>query len=167
MEDADFQPLKARILEALDSDARVPFIVKRGSWVYNFWTDAINPRGLWRRTTPNSYRRPTPDWETVLDIDALGAAEGVNWVWGGAQWLRDRSRLLIALSKGGADANVLREFDVDEKAFVMDGFSLPESKGSADWLDAESLLVSRDFGPGTLTTSGYPRQVRRLKRGGA
>jgi prolyl oligopeptidase len=166
LEGEEFAALKARILEALNSDARIPTVVQHGAFLYNFWNDAANPRGVWRRTTSQSYRTLNPVWETVLDVDALGAAEGVNWVWQGSVWWRgDTTRCLVSLSRGGADANEVREFDVIEKRFVDGGFKLLESKGSAQWLDADTLLIARDFGANTLTTSGYPRQIRVLKRG--
>jgi prolyl oligopeptidase len=166
LEDEEFAALKARVLTALDSDARIPTVQKHGAFLYNFWTDAENPRGLWRRTTPESYRSVNPAWETVLDVDALGAAEGVNWVWKSEVWgPPGSSRVMVVLSRGGADAHEAREFDVERLEFVEGGFRLPESKGWMSWLDADALFVTRDFGAGTLTTSGYPRQIRTLQRG--
>ncbi len=132
----------------------------------NFWQDATHVRGIWRRTTLDSYRTDAPDWETILDIDALSAAEGKNWVYKGSSCLPPDERLcLISLSDGGKDAVVVREFDSVSRTFVRGGFDLPESKGDATWIDADTLLISRDFGPGTLTSSGYPMIVKRLKRG--
>ncbi|WP_428151154.1 prolyl oligopeptidase family serine peptidase [Brevundimonas sp.] len=132
----------------------------------NFWQDATHVRGIWRRTTLDSYRTDAPDWETILDIDALSTAEGKNWVYKGSSCLPPEERLcLISLSDGGKDAVVVREFDSVSRTFVEGGFELPESKGGASWIDADTLLISRDFGPGTLTSSGYPMIVKRLKRG--
>ncbi len=132
----------------------------------NFWQDASHVRGIWRRTTLDSYRTDAPQWETILDIDALSAAEGKNWVYKGASCLPPEERLcLISLSDGGKDAVVVREYDSIARRFVEGGFELPESKGGATWVDADTLLISRDFGPGTLTSSGYPMIVKRLKRG--
>jgi len=132
----------------------------------NFWQDATHVRGIWRRTTIDSYRTDAPDWETILDFDALSAAEGKNWVYKGASCLPPDERLcLISLSDGGKDAVVVREFDSVSRTFVEGGFELPESKGGASWIDADTLLISRDFGPGTLTSSGYPMIVKRLTRG--
>ena len=168
----DFAATKAGILEVLDSPARIPGISKAGDWYYNFWKDAANPKGLWRRTSLAEYRKPTPKWETVLDLDALGKAENEGWVWKGARLLRAGGfRLaLLSLSRGGADATVTREFDVQAKAFVKDGFTLAESKGSVAWIDADSIYVATDFGPdsagvSSMTTSGYPRIVKRWQRG--
>ena len=128
---------------------------RRGELLYNFWQDAEHPRGLWRRTTLDSYRTATPEWRTILDVDALAAAEGQNWVYKGSTCLQPEERYcLISLSNGGKDAVTLREFDTVERKFVDGGITLPESKGGADWIDKDTLLVSRDFGPGTLTDSG-------------
>jgi prolyl oligopeptidase len=132
----------------------------------NFWQDAEHVRGVWRRTTLDSYRTDAPAWRTILDIDALSAAEGKNWVYKGASCLPPDERLcLISLSDGGKDAVVVREFDSESRTFVDGGFELPESKGGVTWVDADTLLIARDFGPGTLTSSGYPMIVKRLKRG--
>src|SRR5262249_22126789 len=123
-------------------------------------------RGLWRRTTLEEYRKPNPEWETVIDLDALGEKEKENWVWHGASFLRPSEvRCLISLSRGGADAAVVREFDVKSKSFVKDGFTLPEAKSDVGWIDADHVFVGTDFGPGSLTKSGYPRIVKVWKRG--
>jgi len=141
-------------------------VTRRGAWFYNLWQDAANPRGLWRRTTLAEYRKAQPAWETVLDVDALGAAEGENWVWGGAVCLGpDYRRCLLSLSRGGADAQVVREFDTVTRRFVADGFKLPEAKSDVAWLDIDTVFVGTDFGPGSLTDSGYPRIIKRWRRG--
>jgi len=142
-----------------------------GSHYYNFWRDAANPRGLWRRTPLAEYAKAQPAWEVVLDLDALGKAENINWVWAGADCLRPDTpaqpyrRCMLALSRGGADATVLREFDLVDKAFVKDGFALPEAKQDANWKDLDTLWVASDFGPGSMTSSGYPRIVKEWRRG--
>lgn len=152
-----------RILEAQD---RIPFVQMRPDGLYNFWQDATNVRGLWRRTNMASYRTDTPTWETVLDVDALSTAENANWVYRGAQCLPPSyTRCLVNLSDGGKDASVVREFDTRTKAFVDGGFSLPEGKQSATWRDENTLLVAREWAPGTMTKSGYPFVVKRLTRG--
>jgi prolyl oligopeptidase len=161
-----FRALDHRILEILDSDSRIPAIQKWGPSYYNFWRDANNPRGLWRRTTLEEYRKDKPDWEAVLDLDALGKEEQENWVWHGAQALEpDYRRALISLSRGGADASVVREFDLTTKSFVKDGYALPEAKSQVAWRGPDSLFVGTDFGPGSLTESGYPRIVKEWRRG--
>jgi prolyl oligopeptidase len=158
--------LKAELLEALDADDRIPYIRRRGAHLYNFWQDAAHPRGLWRRTTLESYRTAAPDWEVLIDVDALAEGEDQNWVWKGATVLRPDHRLaLVELSRGGADASVVREFDLVDRRFVPDGFSLPEAKTSVSWIDADHIFVGTDFGPGSLTRSGYPRVVKRWSRG--
>ncbi len=161
-----FEPMRADLLTVLDSEARIPYVQKLGSFYYNFWRDAKNARGLWRRTTLAEYKSANPLWETVLDLDALGQTEGVNWVWGGAVCLPpDYQRCLIALSRGGADATITREFDLVAKSFVAHGFTRSESKGALGWKDANTVYAYTDFGADTMTQSGYPRTVREWKRG--
>jgi prolyl oligopeptidase len=161
-----FEALRDDLLGVLNSRDRIPQITRRGDWLYNLWQDEQHPRGLWRRTTLASYRLPEPAWDIVLDLDALGAAEGENWVWGGATGFGPAyRRCLLSLSRGGADAHVLREFDTVDKRFVDDGFLLPEAKSSIDWIDLDHVYVSTDFGPGSLTESGYPRVIKRWQRG--
>ena len=164
--DAAFDALRTRLQAALDAPGRIPGVVRRGDWLYNFWQDATHPRGLWRRTTLASYRQPEPEWEVVLDVDALGQAEGESWVWAGSRVLGPQYRMaLVSLSRGGADAKVVREFDLVTKQFVPEGFTLPEAKSEVTWIDADTLFVATDVGEGALTDSGYPRQVRRWARG--
>jgi prolyl oligopeptidase len=161
-----FKELESRIRSILDSKDRIPMVSKIGDRFYNFWRDAKNPKGVWRRTTLEEYRKPEPVWETVVDLDALAAAEKENWVWHGATVLKPEDRLcLVSLSRGGADADVVREFDLQAKTFVAGGFSLPEAKSQVAWRGRDSLFVATDFGPGSLTTSGYPRTVREWRRG--
>jgi prolyl oligopeptidase len=161
-----FRSLEQRLLAILDSKGKIPYVRKIGDRYYNFWQDAAHPRGLWRRAALADYRSPEPAWETVLDLDALGKAEGENWVWHGADVLEPDDRLcLVSLSRGGADADVVREFDLETKQFVAGGFTLPEAKSRVAWRDRDSLFVATDFGPGSLTTSGYPRTVREWARG--
>jgi prolyl oligopeptidase len=161
-----FDDLRESIRQVLDADDRIPFVSRRGSYLYNFWQDAANPRGLWRRTTLDEYATDKPDWEILLDLDALAEQDGENWVWQGATVLRPGGyRLaLIQLSRGGADASVVREFDVAERTFVAGGFFLPEAKTDVGWIDANRVYVGTDFGPGSLTTSGYPRLVKEWHR---
>jgi prolyl oligopeptidase len=162
-----FESLRTQALEVLDADDRIPFVQRRGEYLYNFWQDADHPKGLWRRTTLAEYRRDQPGWEILLDVDALAAQEKENWVWQGAAALRAGGyRLaLVHLSRGGADASVVREFDVAERRFVPGGFYVPEAKTDAGWIDADRIYVGTDFGPGSLTSSGYPRLVKEWRRG--
>ncbi|WP_172192819.1 prolyl oligopeptidase family serine peptidase [Actinomyces faecalis] len=178
--DPIFEQLREGIEEILDSTDKIPGVSLAAGYLYNFWTDAEHPRGLWRRTTWDSYRAGGPQaggttqWEILLDLDALGQAEGVTWVWHGASVLRTGPlaghRALIDLSDGGSDTDVTRELDLDTLTFIDPadgGFYRSSSKGSMTWADDEgqSVLVTADWGPGSLTTSGYPRQVRRARRG--
>jgi prolyl oligopeptidase len=165
--DPRYETLHQQALEIVQSRDRIPSPgFTHDGHIDNFWQDAEHVRGIWRRTTLDSYRTAAPQWETILDFDALSTAEGANWVYKGSTCLQPEERYcLISLSNGGKDAVTLREFDSVERKFVEGGIVLPESKGGADWIDKDTLLVSRDFGPGTLTDSGYPMMVKRLKRG--
>ncbi|KAJ3337651.1 hypothetical protein HDU93_000729 [Gonapodya sp. JEL0774] len=173
---SNFAPLQERILKILDSKDKIPAIVKHATatnqWYYNLWKDASNPRGLWRRTTLDEYRKDSPQWETVLDLDQLGKDEGENWVWAGSHFLEPANeRALVYLSRGGADANVMREFDVVRKRFIPaseGGFTLPEAKNRVYWRPGgDSLFVGTVF-PGeettSLTDSGYPRVIKLWRR---
>ena len=161
-----FEEMRAQILDVMDSDARIPYVGKMGEFYYNFWKDKAHPRGLWRRTTLDEYRKDQPNWEVLLDVDALGKDEKTNWVWHGADCLKPEYRhCLILLSRGGADADVVREFDLTTKTFVKDGFNLPEAKTEAGWIDADRIYVGTDFGPGSMTKSSYPRVAKEWKRG--
>ena len=162
-----FGELKADLLKILDSKERIPSISKRGPYFYNFWRDEKNPRGLWRRTALSEYRKADPKWDILIDLDALGKAEKENWVWEGSQILKagDYRHALISLSRGGADAIVVREFDLKTRTFVQGGFELPESKAEISWIDENHVYVGTDFGPGSMTTSGYPRIAKRWTRG--
>jgi len=150
----------------LDRHDRIPFVVRRRQYLYNFWTDAANPRGVWRRTTLASFGTAQPAWEILLDVDLLASQENEDWVWQGAATLPDAHDLaIVSLSRGGRDAAVLREFDVAAKAFVSGGFYLPEAKGGADWLDRDTLLLASAYGTDMATRSGYARTVRLWRRG--
>ncbi|WP_425519255.1 prolyl oligopeptidase family serine peptidase [Xanthomonas cannabis] len=169
-DNAEFKQLEARIRQVMDSDAKIPYVEKIGAEYYNFWQDEHHKRGIWRRTTPAEYRKASPKWETVLDLDALNQREGKDWAWQhkGADCLPPAyRRCLITLSRGGADADVTREFDLVDKRWVEDGFVRPEAKGSLSWIDQDTVYVSTDFGPGSTTDSGYPRIVKQWKRGTA
>ncbi|MGN6553570.1 MAG: prolyl oligopeptidase family serine peptidase [Verrucomicrobiota bacterium] len=162
----DFKGTRQKLLSILNSKERIPGVIKRGKFYYNFWMDEKNPRGLWRRTTLDEYRKAEPRWEIVLDLDRLAADEKENWVWKGAAFLEpDFDRAIVSLSRGGADALVEREFDLERNAFVPDGFKLPEAKSDVAWRSRDTLYVGTDFGPGSMTHSGYPRQIKEWKRG--
>ena len=165
--DPRFAQLKAEALAIFDSTDRIPFVSFRPDGLYNFWQDKANPKGVLRRTTLESYRSATPQWEVILDIDALAKAEGKEWVYQGTTCLPPAlTRCMVALSDGGEDASILREFDTATKTFVEGGFVLDKkSQGGVQWIDQDTLLVNRDFGPGTLTDSEYPFTARVWKRG--
>jgi prolyl oligopeptidase len=161
-----FRTLQERNLEILDSRERIPVPALRGDQVYNFWQDAQNRRGLWRRTTLSDYVHGRAEWQVLLDLDELARAEDEDWVWKGAQCLPpEYRRCLVSLSRGGADATVVREFDTIDRRFVEDGFRLAEAKSWVSWVDPDAVYVGTDFGAGSLTDSGYPRTSRLWERG--
>jgi len=143
----------------------LPFVSKHGDYLYNFWKDGDHPRGLWRRTTLESYRTPQPDWDVLLDMDALSAAEGVTWEFHGAVRSPDKTRALVSLSAGGTDAVEISEFEIASKAFVRGGFLIPQAKGSAEWLDIDTLLLNSPLNEDQKTDAGYGRTVRKWRRG--
>ena len=164
--DTNFTRIRERSLELLNAKDRIPYVSRRGGYVYNFWQDEEHVRGIIRRTTLDDYVLDEPTWEVVLDIDKLNEVEGESWVYKGATNLPpEYKRGLIYLSAGGKDATVVREFDYEKKEFVKDGFYLPEAKSNVDWYDINRLIVSTDFGPGSLTESGYARIVKLWQRG--
>ena len=165
--DPRYQGLFDQALDILQSPDRIPFgSLTRGGHVDNFWQDADHVRGIWRRTTRESYNSANPVWETILDVDALSASEGANWVYKGSTCLSPEGRYcLISLSDGGKDAVTIREYDTQTRQFVENGFVLPESKTGVSWIDADTLLISYAYGEEALTSSGYSRSARILKRG--
>ncbi|HYH76665.1 MAG TPA: prolyl oligopeptidase family serine peptidase [Arthrobacter sp.] len=173
LEDADYAALEGSILEVLDSTDRIAMVGKRGGWYYNFWKDQANPKGLWRRTTWDSYCSDSPEWDILLDVDALAAAEGVEWVFHGATFLRPPAgephrHALLALSPDGGDANRYREYDVEARTFVAPaegGFDLPTAKGNISWLDRDTLLVASTAEGLPQTASSYARTAVTLRRG--
>ncbi|KAJ1485797.1 hypothetical protein T484DRAFT_1619790 [Baffinella frigidus] len=167
--------LHPRLLSIYNAKEKIPYATKRGATggLHNFWQDASNPRGIWRRCSEEEYAKDEPKWETLLDIDALGVEEAVSWVWGGSTPLDmgpgvDSGRVIISLSRGGADATVKREFDLFAMKFVSEadqGFVTPEAKGSASYRSRDEMLIGTAMGEGTVTDSGYPRQIRLWRRG--
>ena len=166
--DARFDVFKQRLTSIYESTDRIPVATVRGAWLYNFWQDALHVRGIWRRTTLDSYRLPKPDWQVLLDLDQLAAAENEAWVWGGAQACYPAyRRALVRLSKGGGDATVTREFDLDRLTFVENGFVVPHGKSQVSWIDENQVFVCAECGAGSMTASGYPRIAKRWQRGTA
>jgi prolyl oligopeptidase len=163
--DPDYQKDYEAILKVMDATDRIPFGELDHNHVFNFWQDAEHSKGIWRRTTIADYANAQPPWETLLDIDRLAADEKANWVWSGAECAPSLRHALVRLSRGGGDAVVVREFDLGAKTFLKDGFALPESKSSITYLDEDTVLFGTDFGPGSMTTSGYPRIVKLWHRG--
>lgn len=153
-------------LEIASAEDRIPMPQMIGGRIFNLWRDKAHPQGVWRVTSEADFAAANPAWTTLIDLDALSKAEGRQWVWKGVTCLEpDERRCLVALSEGGEDATSLREFDLESGRFVEGGFDLPASKQNAGWIDADTLIVSRDWGDGTLTKSGYPFVVKILKRG--
>jgi prolyl oligopeptidase len=161
-----FEELYAQAKTTLNSSSRIPSVYQEEGWLYNFWRDEKNPRGIFRRTNLAEFAKDEPDWEVVFNIDELSKKENQQWVFKGMSCLpKHPEHCLVRLSPGGGDAVVTREFNSVDKTFIEDGFSLPVSKGSVGWIDANTVFVSTDFGEGTMTESGYPRIVKRWKRG--
>ncbi|WEN15150.1 prolyl oligopeptidase family serine peptidase [Rhodanobacter sp. AS-Z3] len=162
----EFTHTRNSILEVLDSDARIPYVSRMGSYLYNFWRDKTHPRGIWRRATLAEYRKAAPAWEVLLDIDALNKAEDKRWVFKDVQCLKPAyERCLVSLSPDGGDAVEVREFDIAHKRFVKNGFELPVAKTQIGWIDEDTVYVGTDFGPGSMTESSYPRIVKQWHRG--
>src|SRR5260370_2197293 len=165
--DRRFEADRNTLAEIYDRPDNIPLIARRGAKVFNFWKDAEHPRGLWRATSLDSFRGERPDWEILFDLDAVAATEAEDWTGSGAATIPgSHDRAILMLSRGGADAVVLREFDLAERDFVTSGFALPEAKGGAAWLDRDTLLLSSALGEDMATGSGYARTVRLWRRGG-
>jgi prolyl oligopeptidase len=164
--DPHYQGLYNDALAIAQAKGRIPYPDSIGAAIYNFWQDDAHVHGIWRRSTPVSYASSSPEWTTVLDLDALSAAENASWVWKGAdcEWPAE-THCLISLSNGGEDAVTVREFDLTTSAFVKDGFVLPRGKQNVAWENSTTLLVAREWAPGDMTPSGYPYIVKRLRRG--
>ena len=162
-----FEKLRSKYVTAFNDKDRIAFPSIVGDYVYNLWQDETNERGLWRRMPIDQYLANGTEWEEVIDLDKLSEAEDKKWVFAGANWLAPENKFcLVSLSDGGTDENIIREFNSETKEFVDGGFSFPSSKGGVSWIDKDHVLVSRDFGEGSLTTSGYPRSVKFLERNG-
>jgi prolyl oligopeptidase len=161
-----FERMRSEALELFDSDDRIPTVKRRGDYLYNYWVDAEHPRGLWRRTTLDEYRKAAPSWDVVIDVDALAAGEDENWVWQTVDVIDpEYSRALVYLSRGGSDAMVVREFDMTTREFVADGFNLPAARNDVSWEDENTVLVGTDFGEGSISAAGFPLVIKRWRRG--
>jgi len=163
--DPDYQSDYEAILHVMDASDRIPYGELDHTYVFNFWQDAEHPKGVWRRTSIADYARPAPSWEVLLDLDRLAQEERENWVWKGADCTPSLKRCLLHLSRGGGDAVVVREFDLAARSFAKSGFTLEEAKSTITWLDEDTVLFGTDFGPGSMTSSGYPRIVKLWRRG--
>ncbi|VAW00742.1 Prolyl endopeptidase, partial [hydrothermal vent metagenome] len=164
--DPRFAELNAAALSVVNATDKIAYGRHRGGFVYNFWQDADNVHGIWRRTPLGEYALGEPNWDVLIDFDALSEAEGENWVYKGSSCLAPNyDKCIITVSRGGKDASVRREFDLASKSFVEDGFVIPESKGGFAWVDADTLMVATDWGDGTMTDSGYPFVVKLWERG--
>ncbi len=164
--DPRYKKTESEIHRIITAQDRIPYVSLRNGELYNFWQDTKHVRGILRKTTLKEYKKTNPKWELILDVDALAKKENENWVYKGTNCLPpEYTRCMVKLSRGGKDASVQREFDVKAKRFVEGGFVLPEAKSIVSWLDADTLLVGTDYGPGTMTDSGYPAELRAWKRG--
>ena len=161
--DPRYQKNYDSILEVLDATDRIPMGSLSHGFVYNFWQDAANPKGIWRRTSIADYQNAQPRWEILLDVDALAKTEKENWVFKGAECSPGEVRCLIRLSRGGGDAVVIREYDLKAKTLASDGFATPEAKTDAGYLDDDTVLFAT--AKDGETTSGYARIVKEWRRG--
>lgn len=162
-----YQELYDQALSTLNNKSRIPSVSQRGEWVYNYWKDDKNPRGIYRRAKLKDFNRnDNPKWQTVLDMDQYNTNNEGNWVFKGMNCLAPQyRRCLVSISPGGGDAVMMKEFDMKSKKFIKNGFSLPKSKMAVNWRDKDNLFVATDFGSGTLTDSGYPRIMKLWRRG--
>lgn len=165
--DPVYESIFERSKALYDAKDKIPYGTFHNGKIYNFWQDADHPRGILRVSDPQSYLSSAPQWDTVLDIDALGRAEGKSWVYKSQLGLEGTSRTLVTLSPGGSDAAEVREFDLSNKSFVQGGFRLPAAKSTFAWVNEETLLVGSATDAGTSTDSGYPRKVALWTRGSA
>lgn len=164
--DKNFKKLEPKIRKIALAKDRLPGVIFRNNSLYNFWQDKTSVRGLYRRTTVEEYKKAEPNWEVVIDFDKLAKDENENWVYKAMKCLEpDHEHCLLSLSRGGKDAVVVREFNLKTKSFVTDGFVIPEAKNQVSWLDKDTLLVGSDYGPGSLSDSGYPIIAKKWKRG--
>jgi prolyl oligopeptidase len=164
--DPRFAKLHAEALAIAEAKDRIPSPSFLSGQIYNFWQDADHVQGIWRKTGFQDYGKAEPGWSTVIDVDALSKAEGKTWVWRGANCLQPDQRLcMVSLSAGGEDAVTVREFDLEQGRFVEGGFELPKSKQDVTWEDHDHLIVGRDWGPGSMTESGYAYILKRVARG--
>jgi len=162
-----YKPIREQLLASLDTRDRIPLGEIHHGEVYNFWQDGAHVRGLWRRTSVADYREPNPDWEILLDVDKYDAETHKNWVFHGGNCNPSTKRCLVDLSPGGGDAGEIVEFDPATHSFPADGFQLAVAKSNATYLDDDTIVFDTDFGPGSLTKSGYPRIVKIWHRGAA
>ncbi|CAN5413065.1 hypothetical protein BH11MYX1_BH11MYX1_26940 [soil metagenome] len=161
-----FAETQQRIRALLDAKDKIPYVSKQGTWLYNFWQDDQHVRGIYRRTTLAEYAKTSAKWQTIIDVDALNKAESATWVWNGMSCLHPKyDKCLVRLSRAGGDSTVVREFDLAHQQFVVNGFTLPEGKHSIAWKDDNTVYVGTDFGPGSMTDSGYPRIAKEWTRG--
>lgn len=161
-----YADMNAELSKIYNSPEKIPYVSFANGEARNFWQDENHKKGIWRRTSLDSYVSGSPEWETILDMDALGAKEGTSWVYKGGTCLAPQyTRCMVSLSDGGKDAVERREFNTKTGKFIKGGFVLPESKGSTSWLDKDHMLVGVDFGEGTMTDSGYPMVTKLWQRG--
>jgi len=166
--DARYGAFHSQARTIFTSSDRIPWPDFRAGGVDNFWQDGDHIHGVWRRTTLESFRSKAPEWETLLDLDALSKAEGRNWIWKGATCRQpDELVCLVRLSDGGTDAAEIREFDTRTRKFVEGGFTAPASKQVNAWLDADTLIAARDWKSSDISSSGYPLVIKTVSRSGA
>ena len=169
--------LTQRLAKAYTSKDRIVTCSRYGDWGYNTWQDDEHPLGITRRTPWSAWLAGKPEWQTVLDVDALDLnnleGDDTRWALHGFDLLYPTwDRALVSLSPGGSDACIVREFDVESREFVAGGFELPDvGKHGISWIDHDTVYVGWDDSAHSkkpaLTTSGFPREARRWSRGTA
>ncbi|QDQ84131.1 prolyl oligopeptidase family serine peptidase [Paraburkholderia megapolitana] len=164
-----------RLFEAMTAQDRIVTCLRYGDWGYNYWTDEAHPLFFVRRTPWDAWIEGVPEWETVLDVNALDLnnrdGDETRWVLAGFDLIYPTfDRALVSLAPGGSDSIIVREFDVEARAFVDNGFALPDpGYHRVGWIDRNTIYVSWDDSAVSavpaVTVAGYPRQVRKWTRG--
>ncbi len=161
-----YSELYNQALSVLNNKSRLPSVSQQGKWLYNYWQDDKHPRGIYRKTTLKQFKKKQPKWQTILDMDAYSKQHGKNYDYHGMTCLPPKGNdCLVFLSPGGGDAIEVREFNLKKKKFISNGFSVPLAKTRVSWIDKDTVYIGTDFGPDSMTDSGYPRIIKKWKRG--
>lgn len=161
-----FPVIEKEILDIVTAKDKLPMFFFLHGYLYQYWQDQIHVRGQLKRIAVADFNAKKDNWEVAFDLDKLAKAEGQNWVWKSLNcYKKDQTKCLFFLSNGGKDAITAREYDLNKKEFVQDGFSFPESKSQFEWYNENTILWTDATNPKKLTTSGYPQVLKSIKRG--